>query len=163
MPLQFIPVLMAALARLGEELSLALGLTPPFTAVALRDAVQRWRGYRIDLEPYPMGDKEIYGLCVCKRPGYYVIFYRADATLLQRERIIFHELAHIILSHVSPLNTMHVLRESLAATVQEQEAEIFAAVMTQYALVSMTLTRSTQTEETTPSDRFTRWIQRIGS
>ena len=156
-----VSVLTAALAALVEELSVGLGLTRPFTALTLRDALRRWRDYRIAMEPYPMGDEEIYGLCVCKRPGYYVIFYRADATLLQQQRILFHELCHIILSHVSPLHPVHVLREPLAATLQEQEAEMFAAVMTWYALASAPARRATHAEKE-PDDRFTGWLKVIG-
>ena len=108
-----------------------------------------------------MREERVYGLCVCQRPQCYVIFYRADATLLQQQRILFHELCHIILSHVSPLNPVHVLREPLTATLQEQEAEIFAEVMTWYALASAP-TRHTERVENKPADRFTRWLTVIG-
>ncbi len=157
---QFVHVLSAAVARLVEELSSGLGLAAPFTAVTLRDAIASWRGYQIDLIPFPVGAEKIYGLCVCKRPGYYAVFYRSDATLVQQQRILYHELGHIILSHVSPLKPVHVRRDWLTVTVQEQEAEMFAEAMTRYGLVA----RGTQQDvpsKNTP-DRFTTWLTMVG-
>ncbi len=131
----FMQVLAAALALFVNDLSIAFNLPYPFTATDLRDAVASWRGIRIDLVPQRMGTAKVYGLCVCKSAHYYVIFYRSDAvTRIQQQRIIFHELCHIILSHVTPLTPMHVLREPLTLTLQEQEAEIFAGITNAHAL-----------------------------
>jgi hypothetical protein len=125
----------AAMTVLVKELSVALALPFPFTAEQLRDAVQRWRGCRIDIVPYRMGKAEVYGLCKCVRPRHYVIFYRCDGTThIQQQRIIFHELCHIILSHVSPLQPMHALRDPLTLTLQDQEAEMFAEIANRTAL-----------------------------
>lgn len=158
---QVVHALMRAMPMLVEELSAAFGLVPPFDAYDVRDAVQLWRGCRIDLEPYDMGAEPVYGLCVYKRPAYYVIFYRADATVIQQQRIIFHELCHIILSHVGPLNPMHVLHELRAAPLQEPEAESFAEAMTRYAL-TMTSTRTCVAMENELVDSLTRFVEAMG-
>lgn len=127
----FMQTMAAAMAVLVDELSAALNLPVPFTAEQLRDAVQGWRRIRIDLVPYRMGTAKIYGLCKCARPSHYIIFYRCDGTtFIQQQRIIFHELCHIILSHVSPLNPTHALRVPLTVTLQDQEAETFAEIAT---------------------------------
>jgi hypothetical protein len=128
-------VVAIAMSAFFAELSAALDLRFPFTAEQLRDVVQRWRHSRIDLVPYRMGKAEVYGLCKCVRPRHYVIFYRCDGTTyIQQQRIIFHELCHIILSHVSPLNPIHALRDDLTVTLQDQEAEIFAEIANRHAL-----------------------------
>jgi len=133
--LEFMQVLAVAMAALVRDLSLALELTYPFTAEQLVRAVARWRQVRIDIEPQCMGKAKVYGLCKCVRPTYYVIFYRSDGTsYIQQQRIILHELCHIILSHVSPLNPVHALREDLTVTLQDQEAETFAEIANRAAL-----------------------------
>jgi len=133
--LEFMQVLAMAMAALVRDLGIALELTFPFTAMQLRDAVAGWRQVRIDLVPQRMGKAKVYGLCKCVRPTHYVIFYRSDGTThIQQQRIIFHELCHIILSHVSPFNPLHALREDLTVTLQDQEAETFASIANRSAL-----------------------------
>jgi len=132
---EFMQVLTVAIAALVRDLGIALELTFPFTADQLRDAVARWRHIRIDIVPQRMGKAKVYGLCKCVRPMHYVIFYRCDGTTyIQQQRIIFHELCHIILSHVSPLNPVHALRDDLTVTLQDQEAETFAEIANRAAL-----------------------------
>jgi len=133
--LEFMQMLTVAMAAFVRDLSLALDMPLPFTAEQLAGAVARWRHVRIDIKPQRMGKAKVYGLCKCVRPTYYVIFYRSDGTTyIQQQRIILHELCHIILSHVSPLNPVHALKEDLTVTLQDQEAETFAEIANRAAL-----------------------------
>jgi len=132
---EFMQVLAVAMAALVRDLSAALNLKFPFTAEQLTAAVAQWRHIRIEIKPHHMGKAKIYGLCKCVRSDHYIIFYRADGvTYIQQQRIIFHELCHIILSHVSPLNPVHELRDELTVTLQDQEAEMFASIANRSAL-----------------------------
>lgn len=162
---QVLQMVSRAIAMLVTELCAALELVPPFTAEDLRDKVQKWKRCRIDILPYSMLDENVFGMCVCKRPSYYVIFYRAGAPYVQKQRIIFHELCHIILSHVTPANPVAVLRESLAATLQEFEAETFAQLGTGYALTpgQKGLTEGSSKEPlASPTDQYSGFLEAIG-
>lgn len=133
--LEFMQVVAAAMAAFVSELSTALNLQAPFTADRLCAAVAGWRDVHIDVLPHRMGAARIYGFCKCVRERHYVIFYRCDGTTaIQQQRIIFHELCHIILGHVSPLSPLHALRDPLTVTLQDQEAELFAALTMRAAL-----------------------------
>ncbi len=133
--IEFMQVLAVAMAALVSDLSIALNLPFPFTAEQLAAAVAQWRRIRIEIKPHHMGKAKVYGLCKCVRADHYIIFYRADGvTYIQQQRIIFHELCHIILSHVSPLNPVHELRDELTVTLQDQEAEMFASIANKSAL-----------------------------
>lgn len=157
---QVLGMIAQAMVLFVEELCAALQLAPPFTAEELRDKIQVWKRCRIDILPYPMLDEDVFGLCVCKRPYYYVIFYRAGASYVQRQRIIFHELCHIILSHVSPANPVVVLRKSLAATFQELEAETFAQIETSYALADQQQPAQRSSADTA-DDRYNRFARKL--
>ncbi|MGH2410057.1 MAG: hypothetical protein ACRDGS_06745 [Chloroflexota bacterium] len=60
-----------------------LGLAPPFSARVFANAVERRYNLRIALEPWPSGE------------------YTTGGSVVQRERIQFHELCHILMGHLS--------------------------------------------------------------
>ncbi len=117
------------MARRVRRLARELDLVPPFGA---RDFAQRLACKRvyIMIEPRRMGRQPIYGSC--KPDGeYYHIYYRDDAGEILGERIIWHELGHIVLGYVTP-DGQEVQRRDLNSE-EERLVELWAEAMEMYA------------------------------
>jgi len=118
-----------AMARRVRRLARELDLAPPFGAKDFAQRLARKRVY-IMIEPRRMGRQPIYGSC--KPDGeYYHIYYRDDAGEILGERIIWHELGHIVLGYVTP-DGREVLRRDLNSE-EERLVELWAEAMEMYA------------------------------
>jgi hypothetical protein len=114
-----------------------LELQPPFDMDRLAAKIAGAREYVIEIEPQPMTGQALWGE-VHPFGDIFIIYYRADASKSQRERIICHELAHIWLRHVTP-DSRKVMRRGeltfLTSPKQELEAEEWAKEMVRYAQI----------------------------
>src|SRR5579862_2130150 len=82
-----------------------VGLLPPFTARDLINAVQTHWETPIELHPFqrdccPLGEFST-GWCIFVGQTFHIYYY-AEGGIIQQERIIYHELGHLVLKHVSP-------------------------------------------------------------
>ena len=82
----------------ARSLCQELHLRPPFTAREFAEAVERQWQVRIVIEPWPSGEFTT-GYCAAQN-GVYTIYYYVGGSVVQRERILFHELAHIVMGHL---------------------------------------------------------------
>jgi len=130
-----------AMARRVRRLARELELAPPFGARDFAQRLARKRVY-IMIEPRRMGRQPIYGSC--KPDGeYYHIYYRDDAGAILGERIIWHELGHIVLGYVTP-DGREVLRRDLNSE-EERLVELWAEAMEMYAGSGRTQSRANLT------------------
>jgi len=143
-----------------------LRLVPPFSAIELSDRIADERSCFIYVASRRLPGT-IFGVCARLR-GAYAILYRADGSMAHQERIIFHELGHIVLGHLRQTERILVLREGLTSTTEEHEAEAFAEFMTTYALFGTALTSTVKdgTPASTEKDAgkkspFGRWMERV--
>ena len=83
---------------LARSMCRYLNMTPPFTARAFADALARSWNIKIATEPCPNGEYTT-GWCVAQGKAY-TIYYYAGGSVVQRERILFHELCHIAMGHL---------------------------------------------------------------
>ncbi len=113
-----------AVRRVARE----LGLTPPFGPHMFAGRLV-CKGCYIVIEPSDMGRHGLYGQCTAAG-DYYHIRYRENAGMGQRELIMWHELAHIVLGHVTP-----DFKERQFTITPEKEylAEVWAEAMMAYA------------------------------
>ena len=105
-----------------------LALTPPFGPQVFAGRLVR-KGCYIVIEPIDMGRHGLYGQCTAVG-DYYYIRYRENAGMGQRELIMWLELAHIVLGHVTP-----DIEERRFVITPEKEhlAEVWAEAMMAYA------------------------------
>ena len=94
---------------LARSLCRDLGLAAPYTARGFADAVERRWNVRIVTEPVPNGEYTT-GMCVVHSASY-TIYYYAGGSVVQRERILFHELSHIVMGHVRGKQSAAVMRK----------------------------------------------------
>jgi hypothetical protein len=98
-----------------------LELVPPFAARGFADMVERRWGVQIVTEPCPSGE---YTTGWCSADGnIYTIYYYAGGSVVQRERILFHELAHIVMGHVRGNQAAAAMRKGIEQLQQEKTAE----------------------------------------
>jgi hypothetical protein len=119
-----------------------LSLAPPFTARVFADAVERRWHLQVVMEPVPSGEYTT-GWCLVDGSSY-TIYYYAGGSVVQRERILFHELSHIVMGHVrgkQPRAAMrkgheHLQRErTLERQEQEQAVEQVARALVAYSML----------------------------
>lgn len=135
-----------------------LGLHPPFDMDRLAAKIAGAREYVIEIAPQPMIGQALWGE-VHPFGDIFIIYYRADASKSQRERIICHELAHIWLRHVTPESKKGMQRGGLTfltSPEQELQAEEWAMEMVRYAQIIMgvELTRRSSVEGETSASGF---------
>jgi hypothetical protein len=136
-----------------------VGLQPPFTARDLIQAVQAKWEMPIELHAYQRAVSPLHKLATgwCMFVGdTFHIFYYAGGSVVQRERIIYHELGHVVLNHVSRERPE---RQNRAIVTQEQErlAEAFAEAISDVALFGdgeHDANRSLSKDEQEPYSRF---------
>lgn len=86
-----------------QALRLVRGLmTPDGSIDLLVDAVAAHRGSPIDLTPAHMGPSPLTGFRVAGEDRDHIV-YSSTASAIQRDRIICHELAHLLLGHTVEL------------------------------------------------------------
>ncbi len=107
-----------------------LGLIPPFDTAQLAQALTEREGYTIEIAPRAADGTTIYGACAPNGVRF-IIYYCENAGYVQRQRIVWHELAHIALKHVIP--TGQHLERYVATPAQDREAEAWSQAMTDYA------------------------------
>ena len=115
-----------------------VGLLPPFSARDLVNSVQTHWETPIELHPFqrdccPLGEFST-GWCIFVGETFHIYYY-ADGGIIQQERIIYHELGHLVLKHVSRQEPIVLRRRGGQYTDEELLAEAFAEVMTELALV----------------------------
>ena len=106
---------------LARSMCQDLSLAPPFTARVFADAVERRWHLRIVTEPVPNGEYTT-GWCMVHDASY-TIYYYAGGSVVQRERIVFHELAHIVMGHVRGEQSTAVMRKGIEHLHQERIVE----------------------------------------
>lgn len=127
----------AIMHEVVREVSTELGLRPPFTAEEYRRALSLAIGHPIEMTPRSISGRAFSGSCRAVQ-GAYIIQYRSDGSLIQQERIKYHQLGHITLGHVSMTGDDDRAVLSLCRalmTSEELDAEIFADALTRYALL----------------------------
>ena len=121
----------------AQEVAKDLALQPPFAARDLIDALQANWHIPVVLHPYASSsrvlEKVTTGWCAFVGDTFHIYYY-ADGTVAQRERIIYHELGHLVLRHVTPEKPSLRRRGSAERTESELLAEAFAEVMSELAL-----------------------------
>lgn len=115
-----------------------LKLKPPFEAESLAVKMAKARDYVIEIAPHPMIGHAVSGSVHPFHGGFFIIYYNRDAPKLLRELIIYHELAHIWLGHVTP-ESKKVLCDGTFITLttpeQDAEAEAWARRVAAYAQI----------------------------
>lgn len=104
-----------AMAQRARELTVQLSLTPPFQPRVFVSRLAEVRGLAIKLVPFPMLGAAN-GFCLRVGETEYLVYYDPAASPKTLARIIFHEVAHIILGHV-PISTSEQIAEMLATLV----------------------------------------------
>ena len=127
---------------LARSMCQELELAPPFTARGFADAVERRWHVHIVAEPCPTGEYTT-GWCLTHE-GSYIIYYYAGGSVVQRERILFHELCHIAMGHVRGKRPSAVWRmgheqlekeRSVERLQQERAVEQVARALAAYGML----------------------------
>jgi hypothetical protein len=109
-----------------------LNVSPPFTARVFADAVERRWHLQIVMEPVPNGEYTT-GWCLVQGTSY-TIYYYGGGSVIQRERILFHELSHIVMGHVRGRQPT-VMRTGREHLQQEQAVEQVARALVAYGML----------------------------
>jgi hypothetical protein len=117
-----------------QEMCQHYDLDPPFEPEDFCAVYNKAERYPIILQPQPMSEgRHVSGACHFESGVFYAFYSTAGSRLLQ-VRTKWHEIGHVLLGHVGPENPDVLLTHgAFMTTVQENEAEDFAAVMTVYA------------------------------
>jgi hypothetical protein len=115
-----------------------LGLTPPFTAWDLIAAAAAEWAMSIVLHPFRAGSYAYRtgttGWCRYKGAAFHIYYY-AGGSALQQERILYHELGHMLCNHVAP-NSRHVRKgPRVDHNLEEVAVEAFAEAMMELAII----------------------------
>jgi|SRR5579871_869114 len=116
----------------AQEMCQLYNLHSPFSPEDFCAAYNTVERYPIILQPMGEG-RHVSGVCYFKNGTFYIFHSTAGSRLLQ-DRTIWHEIGHVVLGHVGPENPgVRMKHDVVMTTVQENEAEDFAAIMTVYA------------------------------
>jgi hypothetical protein len=117
-----------------QEMCQQYDLDPPFDPEDFCAVYNKVERYPIRLQPQPMREgRHVSGACRFEDGAFYAFYSTAGSRLLQ-VRTKWHEIGHALLGHVGPENPGVLLTHgAFMTTIQENEAEDFAAVMTVYA------------------------------
>lgn len=142
------------------EVSTALGLTPPFEAIDLVSRIAWRRECLIEVEPHPMIGYALWGAVgPFLDDRVFFIYYKRDTPKVLRELIIYHELAHIWLGHVT-LESERVFCDgtfiALTTPQQEKDADEWARCMAAHAQI-ITGRDLAERLATTGTQRFSRY------
>jgi hypothetical protein len=118
-----------------------LNVSPPFTARVFADAVERRWNLQIEMVPIPNGEYTT-GWCVVQG-AFYTIYYYNGGSVVQRERILFHELSHIVMGHVRGkqpaamrMSREHIQQEQAVRRLQQEQAvEQVARALVAYGML----------------------------
>lgn len=128
------------LRKKARELLKELHLTGGFNCSEFVEKLRRRKDYKIKLEPISMppgyfGFWSLVGDC-------HVILYRANTSWLHQQQIVFHECGHILLNHHPGDLKKFLQRKAVYSEPEEREAEIFATVLLEAAIVRDTAQES---------------------
>ncbi len=141
------------------EVCAELKLRPPFEATDLLRKIAKARNYVIEVEPHPMIGRAVSGIVRPFHGGIFIIYYQHDAPKVLLEYIIYHELAHIWLGHVTP-ESVKVLCDGTFVTLtspqQERDADEWARHMVAHAQI-MTGRELAERLHATGAQRFSRY------
>lgn len=118
---------------LARSMCRHLNMRSPFTARAFADALERSWNIKIATEPCPNGEYTT-GWCVAQGTDY-TIYYYAGGSVVQRERILFHELCHIAMGHLRGSQSAVVMRRESGRAGQEHAVEQVAGALVAYAML----------------------------
>jgi hypothetical protein len=152
--------------KVAQDIADELGMQSPFSATDLIAAAQATWGAQIHLVPFRQDaiepDSGTTGVCRYAE-GIFYIYYYADGSLLQRERIIFHELGHMLVGDITPKNPAPYQRDPLVLRAEEMLAEAFAEAMAEIALFghpSLEGEEPSRRDQHEPYSRFIRAVDR---
>lgn len=116
-----------------------LALMPPFSVREFADAVCRRWHVEVDLLPFTQGDHDALQLGTtgwsCFAGDAFQIHYFSGGSVAQQDYIIYHELGHLVLRHAVPGNNSHCHRWWGDQTEAELNAEAFAELMVELAVL----------------------------
>lgn len=117
-----------------REMCQLYSLDPPFAPEDFCLVYNKVERYPIILQPQHMSEqRHVSGVCRFENGAFYA-FYSTSGSRLLQVRTKWHEIGHALLGHVGPENPGVLLPHSaFMTTLQENEAEDFAAVMMMYA------------------------------
>ncbi|GAB1644376.1 hypothetical protein [Krasilnikovia sp. MM14-A1259] len=134
--------------RRCEQLARSIDVPDPFDIEALLADLGTRRGRPIVLLPFALPAGAPSGLCVAAGSADYLVVTES-ATGPQRDHIVLHELAHLLLGHqlqaldpdadvqlfrhLDPAVIRAMLGRTTYSTIEEQEAEILASLLGQRA------------------------------
>jgi len=135
-----------------------LDLAPPFSARLFADAVERRYNLRIIMEPWPSGEYTT-GWCNA-RNGDYTIYYYAGGSVVQRERIQFHELCHILMGHLSGRQPPVVMRGDSGDDDREKTVEQVAQSLVAYSMLGDSPSKR-RARESVPLSAYGQFIESL--
>jgi hypothetical protein len=128
----------------------ALDIQPPLRVPVLCDRLGASRGRPIRLVPYPLPVPGPFGLWIASPTADYIL-YQQHTTTAHQDHIVLHEVGHILAGHRSDdvddaawslltpetLRTAirHALRRTCYDSAREQEAELVATIILEWASV----------------------------
>ncbi|MEV4641406.1 hypothetical protein AB0J80_29085 [Actinoplanes sp. NPDC049548] len=134
--------------RRCERVARSIEVPDPFDIELLLATLGTRRGRPIVLLPFDLPTGAPSGLCVAAGTADYLVV-TSSATGTQRDHIVLHELAHLLLGHqlqaldpdaggqlfqhLDPAVIRTMLGRTTYSTVEEQEAEILASLLGQRA------------------------------
>lgn len=139
----------------------ALGIEPPLRVNVLCQRLGERRGRPIRLVSYSLPVPGPFGLWLATASTDYIL-YQAETTRVHQDHIILHEVGHILANHrsddtddeywqqIMPDLSLDVIRRALQRTYydteQEQEAELVATIIMEWASVLDYVTSRRSTE-----------------
>ncbi|MET8299234.1 hypothetical protein ABZ729_15565 [Streptomyces sp. NPDC006678] len=139
-----------ALRKRCKRILRSLGITPPLRVDDLCERLGKHRGRSIRLVPHSLPVPGPYGLWVATGKADY-IFYQRETSRAHQDHIILHEVGHILADHHGDLldfgeldgvfpdiasdSVRRALRRTSYDEVHEQEAELVATIILEWAAV----------------------------
>jgi hypothetical protein len=124
--------------NLALDVASDLGLTTPFTAHNMIAAIEAQWTIPIVLHPFRAGSfahrSRITGWCRYREEVLHIHYY-ASGSVIQQERILYHELGHMLCNHVQPYSRHPRKRPGIERNLEEIAAEAFAEVMSELAII----------------------------
>jgi len=118
---------------LARSMCQDLGIRPPFRASDFAHAAENSWHLHLIIEPCPSGDYTT-GWCVLQ-DGAYTIYYYDGGSVVQRERILFHELCHIVMGHLRGRTSSAAMRKARERLGQEAAVEEVAKALVAYGML----------------------------
>lgn len=147
--------------KLALDVMTELDLTPPFTAWDLIAAASAEWSMPIVLHPFRIGSRAYRtgttGWCRYKGTVFHIYYYAGGSTL-QQERILYHEMGHVLCNHVAPYSRQVRKGPGVDHNLEEVTVEAFAEAMMELAIFGAA--RDAPSRMVSPShlDPYTRFL-----